>query len=57
MYGAVYVRFGGEVDHAVGLVAFKYPGQCFRIEDVDLLKNVIGFVLDIAQVLEVAGIS
>lgn len=55
--GTVYMRLGRKVDYAIGIIGVEDLRKRIRVEDIRFFKNVVGPVLDIAQVLEVAGIS
>lgn len=54
--GPVDVRFGGEVYYTVDLIALKYLREELHIEDIAFFKMVIGMLLQVAQVLEIAGV-
>ena len=53
--GAVDVRLGGEVDDGVG--AAQRLADDGGVADVAVHEGVAGVVLDVAQVLEVAGVG
>ncbi len=54
---AVDVAFRSKMDHSLEVIFFKKSLQKICVEDIAFFKNVVGQVLDIAQVFEVAGVS
>ena len=56
-YRTVYMRFGGQMYHAVETVFFKEFRHTFLVHDIALLENIIGRVLHIFQIFQIAGIG
>ena len=55
--GAVHVALGGEVDYAVDLIFLHYPAHLVKVCYVGLHEGIVGAVLDVLEVGEVAGIG
>jgi hypothetical protein len=55
--GPVYMRFGSKVDHPVKAITPEYLKHIIGIQNVPLQKSIVGMVLDILKVFQVAGIG
>ena len=54
---AVHMAFGREMDHAVDLIFLHDAAHLVVVADVGPDEGIVGFVLDVLQVGEVAGVG